>query len=157
MSNKLGYRGYVSSRTIRNVFTPQRVQNLVIRDYASRKQLNYLLSSTEFAMPGCYMMMEDLINECPKLEGIILFSAFLLPKVKKKRLRLYETIIENQCVLHSALEDMVLKTETDIDGYEDVIEVVNTLPLVPLNDVYQNFSPKMDQDDPFVKAIFDAI
>lgn len=157
MSNKPGYRGYVSSRTIRNVATPQRVQNLVIRDYASRKKINYLLSSTEFAMPGCYMMMEDLLKELPKLEGIILFSAFMLPKAKEKRLRIYEKIIENQCILHSALDDMVLRTDADIGGFEDVIEVVNTLPLVPLNDVYQHFSPKMDQDDPFVKAIFDSI
>ena len=59
--------------------------------------------------------------------------------------------------MHSALEEMVLKTEADIENYEDVIEVVNTLPQVPLNNVYQSFSLKMDGQDAFVKAFFDSL
>lgn len=157
MSEKVGYRGYVGSRPIRGASTPQRVQNLVIRDYAKRKGLSYLLSSTEFAMPGCYMMLEDLLNELPRLEGIILFSAFMLPQRKERRLRIYEKILANGCTLHSALEDMMLKAKADIENFEDVIEVVCTLPHVPLNDVYQTFCLKMDQEDIFVKAVFEAI
>lgn len=157
MNEKIGYRGYVSSRPIRGRSHPQRVQNLVIRDYAKRKGLSYLLSSTEFTMPGCYMMLEDVLNELPKLEGVIIFSSFMLPQRKERRFRIYERILTNKCALHSALEEIVLNAEADIENFEDVIEVVYTLPQVPLNDVYQTFSLKMDQEDPFVKAIFDAI
>lgn len=157
MTKQQGYRGYVSSRPIRAVSHPQRVQNLVIRDYANKKQLQYLLSSTEFAMPGCYMMLEDILAELPKLEGVILFSAFMLPKRKAKRLRIYDKIVASGCVLHSALEEMVLKTQADIEKFEDVIEVVNCLPDAPLNNVYQSFRLKMDPQDPFVKAFFEAL
>lgn len=157
MTKQQGYRGYVSSRPVRAVSHPQRVQNLVIRDYANKKQLHYLLSSTEFAMPGCYMMLEDILTELPKLEGVILFSAFMLPKRKARRLRIYEKLLASQCVLHSALEEMVLKTEADIEKFEDVIDVVNSLPDAPLNDVYQSFRIKMDPQDPFVKAFFAAL
>ena len=157
MSDQQGYRGYVSSRPVRGVSQPQRLQNLVIRDYSRRKQLDFLLSSTEFAMPGCYMMLEDVINELDKLQGIILYSAFMLPQRKQSRLRIYDKVLTHGCVLHSALEEMVLKTESDIANFEDVIEVVNTLPNVPLNDAYQSFSLKMDDKDDFVKAILDAI
>ena len=153
---KHGYRGYVSSRPVRSMCWPQRVQNLVIRDYAKRKQLNYLLSSTEFVMPGCYMMLQDAVNELPKLDGLILFSAFMLPQCKIRRLKIYEAILVNNCVLHAGLEEMVLKTEADIEHYENVIEVVNTLPQVPLNDAYKSFSLKMDEQDPFVDELFKA-
>lgn len=156
MSKQHGFRGYVSSRPVRDTTTPQRVQNLVIRDYAKKKQLPYLLSSTEFAMPGCYMMLEDIVSELPKLEGVILFSAFMLPQRKQRRLRIYQQILTNQCVLHAALEEMTLKTDADIASFEDVIEVVNTLPTVPLNDVYQTFRLKMDETDPFVAAFYKA-
>lgn len=157
MSNQKGYRGYVSSRPIRGTSWPQRVQNLVIRDYAKRKQLDYLLSSTEFAMPGCYMMLEDLIKSLSELEGVILFSAFMLPQKKQRRFRFYEQLLANDCVLHSGLEEMVLQSEADVDSYEDVIQVAQALPGVPLNDAYGSFSLKMDEQDPFVKALLDSI
>ena len=59
MSNRFGYRGYIASRPVRGLAQPQHVQNLVVRDYASRAKLPYLLSATEYAMPGCYMVLES--------------------------------------------------------------------------------------------------
>lgn len=157
MSNQKGYRGYVSSRPIRGTSWPQRVQNLVIRDYAKRKQLDYLLSSTEFAMPGCYMMLEDLIKDLSDLQGVILFSTFMLPQNKDRRARLYDSLLANGCVLHSALEEMVLKNQDDINSYEDVLQVVQALPQVPLSDAYQSFSLKMDEKVPFVAALLKSM
>lgn len=155
VSEKKGYRGYVSSRPVRGTSWPQRVQNLVIRDYAKRKQLDYLLSSTEFAMPGCYMMLEDLLNGLAESQGIILFSVFMLPQDKQRRLRVYDQILAKHCTLHSGLEEMVLRSTADIDDFEDVIEVVFALPQTPLNDAYKSFSVKMDEQEPFVRAILD--
>ena len=37
MSKNLGYRGYIFSKEIGGNFIPQRVQNLVIKDYANKK------------------------------------------------------------------------------------------------------------------------
>ena len=60
---------------------PQQVQNLVIRNYADRNRLTYLLSATEYAMPNCYMMLEKVIKELSGLEGVICYSLFMLPIV----------------------------------------------------------------------------
>jgi hypothetical protein len=57
-SNRKGYRGYVFSRSVDNHRVPQHIQNLVIRDYAARRKLHYLLSATEYAMPGCYLILD---------------------------------------------------------------------------------------------------
>ena len=157
MKNKSGYRGYVSSRAIRKMSYPQRLQNLAIREHAKRNGLTYLLSSTEFAMPGCYMMLDDLMTELESLEGIILFSLFMLPECRDKRLRIYDRVLSQHSVIHSALEDMVLSSHSDIDNFEDVIQVAKSLSQAPLNNVYQTFNLKMDEQDPFVKAIFKAL
>lgn len=143
MSKQLGYRGYISSRPIRGTSFPHRVQNLVVRDYANRKGFVYKLSATEYAMPGCYMMLSGVLEELVTLEGIILFSLFMLPKRQEKRLDIYHQIINQGTQLHAALEDMVLRQEDDINEFEDLIKVVNTLPNTPLEGYYSksNASP----------------
>src|SRR5882757_7640146 len=60
-----GYRGYVFSRSVDNHRVPQHIQNLVIRDYAARRKLHYLLSATEYAMPGCYLILEQVLADLP--------------------------------------------------------------------------------------------
>ena len=58
-----GFRGYIFSRSINNNFIPQRVQNLVIKDFASRKKLFFKLSSTEYIMENCFHMLKALVKE----------------------------------------------------------------------------------------------
>ena len=136
MSKRLGSRGYISSRPIRGTSFPHRVQNLVVRDYANRKGLVYKLSATEYAISGCYMMLSGLLEELVTLEGIILFSLFILPKRQEKRLNIYHQIITQGLQLHAALEDMILSQEDDINEFEDMIKVVNTLPYTPMEGYY---------------------
>ena len=48
MSKNLGYRGYINSKKIRDGFIPQRVQNLVIKDYAEKR--NFFLNLDEIIL-----------------------------------------------------------------------------------------------------------
>ena len=52
--NKYWCMGYISSREIDGNIIPQKVQNLVIRDYAERYNMNLLLSSTEYKMKNSF-------------------------------------------------------------------------------------------------------
>ena len=54
--NKNWYMGYISSREIDGSIIPQKVQNLVIRDYSERFNKNLLLSSTEYKMKNSFLM-----------------------------------------------------------------------------------------------------
>ena len=56
MPERSGHRGYIGARPLNGSRTPQHVQNIVIRDYAKRKNLQYLLSAVEHIMPGSYMI-----------------------------------------------------------------------------------------------------
>ncbi len=62
-SNKNWYMGYISSREIDNNIIPQKVQNLVIRDYAKRFGMNLILSSTEYKMKNSFLIFNSLIEK----------------------------------------------------------------------------------------------
>jgi sporadic carbohydrate cluster protein (TIGR04323 family) len=126
-----GYRGYIGSRPVRNTSFPQRLQNLVVRDYAARRGLRFLLSATEHCMPGSYMMLEDVLAELPKLEGIIAFSLFQLPQRKTRRLDVYRRVLAAGGTFHAAFEDLVLRGEGDVPRLEAMLDVNATLPLTP--------------------------
>jgi len=145
LSQKLGYRGYITSRPVRGMSYPHRVQNLVVRDYATRHNLDYKLSATEYAMPGCYMMFYDVLTELPQLEGIILFSLFMLPQKTKPRLEIYDRILGAGCELHAALEEMVLQEKSEIEDFETMIQVVLNLPKTPMGGYYhKSEDPKLN-------------
>jgi sporadic carbohydrate cluster protein (TIGR04323 family) len=123
MSNRQGYRGYIASRAVRGQVWPQGVQNLVIRDYAQRNGLTYLLSAVEYAMPGCYMNLETVLEEIDQIEGVLLFSLFMLPERAERRRAVYDRVLATGVSLHGALENLSLCEEGDIQRIEDIIAV----------------------------------
>jgi sporadic carbohydrate cluster protein (TIGR04323 family) len=154
-----GYRGYVASRAVRGSNFPQHVQNLVVRDYAARHGLHYLLSATEYAMPSCYLMLNAVIDELPKLEGVIFFSVFMLPRAKPRRLDIFDRFLAAGCELHAALENVALRRREDIAGLEDLLEVAFTLPLLPLAGRYEKDedSRQARARDPFWSSLEKAL
>jgi len=123
MSDRIGHRGYIASRPILGSRTPQHVQNLVIRDYAQRAGLMYKLSATEYAMPHCYIMLEQVLAELPTLRGIIAYTLFMLPERRERRLEVYRRVLDAGCSLHTAVEGLVLAGEADIGRIEDILSV----------------------------------
>ncbi len=120
-----GYRGYVFSRSVDSHRVPQHIQNLVIRDYASRRKLHYLLSSTEYAMPDCYLILEQVLGDLAALEGVILYTMFMLPSDPQQRQLMYRRLLAAGCSLHAAVEDFVLASEADIERWENLLQIAD--------------------------------
>lgn len=133
-SGRRGHRGYIGSRPYFGERAPQHVQNLVVRDYCQRNQYQYLLSVTEYAMPGCYMMLEEVLREASSLSGVVLFSLFMLPARADRRLRIYERLLDAGATLHGALEDLTVASTLDIQRTEDIWRIKQlTHTAVPLS------------------------
>lgn len=131
-----GFRGYIGSRPLLGHRTAQHVQNLVVRDYAQRHRLFFKLSATEYAMDHCYMMLDQVVAELPAAhEGIILYSMFMLPQRADRRHALYRRVVDAGCSLHAAAEDIRLATEADIQRWEDVLLIQETVSAIPYRDV----------------------
>ena len=117
---KSGWRGYVFSRAIAVLMIPQRVQNLVLRTYAEKSGIRYLLSATEYHMPGSHMMLESLYPEFRKLEGVLFYSLNMLPETKAGRRALYAALKKNGCGLRFALEELSASTAAEQRELEDI-------------------------------------
>ena len=113
-------RGYITSRPFFDNRVPQHVQNIVIRDYCQRRGFEYLLSATEYAMPACYMMLEDVLNELGQIDGLAMYSIFLLPHRQSRRLEMYRKVLAKGASLHGAVENIALHSEADIPLIEDI-------------------------------------
>jgi len=56
-------RGYIFSRPFMGERAPQHVQNIILRDYCSKRGYDFLLSVTEYAMPDSFMILESLLDD----------------------------------------------------------------------------------------------
>ena len=113
-------RGYIGSRPYFGDRAPQHVQNLVVRDYCNRIGGQYYLSATEYIMNGCYMMLEETLREFPNIDGIVLYSIYMLPKREERRRQVYDRIFAAGGSLHGAVENIALWSPSDISGVEDL-------------------------------------
>lgn len=118
MSERIGHRGYIGSRSYFGANPPQHVQNLVIRDFCSRNGFRFLLSATEYIMPSCYMILEDLMDEAPKLNGIVCYSIFMLPMRRQRRQDIVGRVLAHGATLHGAVENLHIRSDEDLAGLQ---------------------------------------
>ncbi len=124
-------RGYIFSRKFLDERVPQHVQNIVIRDYCKNNNLQYLLSSTEYILEDNHLMMQQLMNELNKIDGIVAYSLFQLPKNKQKREKIYQKILKNNKELHFAVEKLKITNKKDTSTIEQIWQIKLTLPQTP--------------------------
>jgi len=118
---KYGFRGYIGSRAYDGISTPQHIQNQVIRDFCKTHQQTFLLSATEYAIPGCYIMLNTVVAELPKLNGMVMYSITMMPKNAAFRQRIYKAVQANAASLHFALENISAHASADFTALEDHI------------------------------------
>jgi sporadic carbohydrate cluster protein (TIGR04323 family) len=118
MSRK--FRGYIFSREVPTGRVPQHIQNLVVRSYAERMGLHYLLSGVEYRMANSFLMLNQIAREFEEIDGIILYSMFLLPQDEHRRKQFYLKALENSCEIHAAVENLALKSHGDVERWEKI-------------------------------------
>lgn len=125
------FRGYVFSRPFMGERVPQAVQNLVIRDYCTKKGFEFLLSSTEYAMPACHLILEQSIETISAVDGIVMYSIFQLPEKKDYRTEVCSRVIDQNKTIHFAGEGISIANRADLDDLETLWMIKKTLPHCP--------------------------
>lgn len=120
MSERLRLRGYISSRSFQGERVPQSVQNLVVRHHCQRIGAQFLLSATEYAMPGCYLMLEQVLDELDSVDGVVAYSLFQMPADTGRRRMVFDRVMGAGRLLHFALEGMVVAEDSDVARTEDL-------------------------------------
>ena len=118
---------------------PQHVQNLVIRDYCKKNNLQYLLSATEYVMEDSYLIHEQVMNDLSDIDGVVAYSVFQLPKNTSSRQRVYKQILNQKKAYHFAVEGLSMSNESECERIEILWRVKQTLPLCYLMDDSMNY------------------
>lgn len=130
-ANRLGYRGYVSSRTFGGTYIPVPLQSLALRDYCARYKLLYKLHLNENMFPHSYMVLEGLVRNLDGLEGILMCSMFMLPERPERRQHIYAQVFRQGAEMRFVQEDVVVAKPADVEPVEEILSVYNTLPMCP--------------------------
>jgi sporadic carbohydrate cluster protein (TIGR04323 family) len=141
-TERVGYRGYVTSRPFGGLHIPVPVQALVLRDYCARNSYLYKLHANENVFPNSYMVLEGMINELDRYEGLLATSMFMMPKRSERRRRVYDAVLRHGASLHFVLEDMVVRKPSDIEPIEEILSIHNLLPEAPKTLLDQNSAPE---------------
>ena len=118
------FKGYISSRKLLDgSVNQQKVQNLVIRDYCSRKNLFFKLSAVEYSSKNSYLMLNLILKELKNLKGLIFYSLFMLPEDKKKRQKFFNQIFLKKSEIHFALEEIIINKKKDLNLIEKIFYI----------------------------------
>jgi len=107
---------------------PQHVQNIVIRDYCSKKDIHYLLSSTEYAMENSALILRQLVKDLKSIDGIVAYSIFQMPEDDDERHSIFNSILSLKKELHFAVEGLSLYDKETYNHIENIWKVKKTLP-----------------------------
>jgi sporadic carbohydrate cluster protein (TIGR04323 family) len=110
---------------------PQAVQNLVIRDYCKKKGFEFLLSSTEYAMQACHLILEKSIETISEVDGIAMYSIFQLPEKNDYRKDVCQRVIKLDKQIHFACEGLSLSSENEFEDLETLWMIKKTIPRCP--------------------------
>lgn len=130
-ADRLGYRGYVTSRPFGGLHIPVPVQALVLREYCARNGYVYKLHANENVFPNSYMVLEGMINELDRYEGLLATSMFMMPKRAERRRKIYDAILAQGASLHFVLENVAIRCHADVEPVEEILSIHDLLPAAP--------------------------
>lgn len=113
-------RGYNFSRDFMGERVPQHVQNIVIRDFCQKKNLNFLLSVSEYSMPNSFHILKDLMNNMSDIYGIVAYSLFQMPFNDVERRKIFNKILKKKKKIFFACENLEILKQEDIDRIENI-------------------------------------
>ena len=121
-------RGYIFSRSFLGERVPQHVQNIVIRDYCTKNNYQYLLSSTEYVFKNSSLMLNQVMRELNSIDGIISYSLFQLPESNEKREKILKKILKKKKEFHFAVEGIKFSKIEDLQKIENLWLIKKVLP-----------------------------
>ena len=131
------FRGYIFSRPFMEERVPQHVQNIVIRDYCSKKDIQYLLSATEYAMENSALALRQLVKDLPSIDGIVAYSIFQMPEDDDERQSIFNSALSLNKEIHFAVEGLSLYDNETYNHIENIWKVKKTLPHCNSSEIMQ--------------------
>jgi len=124
-------KGYIFSRSFMGERIPQHIQNIIIRDYCKKNELQYLLSTSEYNMNNSFLILNDLVTNLKGIDGIIAYSLFQLPYYQGERNKILKKIIKKKKFIMFASEKMKVSNLNELNHINSIWKIKKILPYCP--------------------------
>ena len=71
-------------------------------------------------MENCYLMLKSVLKNISSIDGIVFYSIFMLPNLKKDRLSIFKSVLKKKKIIRFALEEIELKNYSNIKDIENL-------------------------------------
>ena len=122
-------RGYIFSRPFMGSRVPQHIQNIVIKEYCANNGIQFLLSATEHTIPGCQMILDQVLDELSNTDGVVFYSIFQLPENDQKRGQLYTRMLKTKKIFHFVVERIQACSREDFTKIEQLWQLQKIVSL----------------------------
>ena len=130
-------KGYIFSRPFLTERVPQHVQNIVIKDFCTKNNLNFLLSATEYSMNNSSYILSELINDLDNMHGIVAYSIFQLPEENKKRKEFLRKILKKKKIIFFACENLKVTNNIEMKAIDTLWKIRKTMQKSKVNEIYK--------------------
>ncbi len=128
---RAGLQGYVTHQSCKGIRLPATVQNLVMRDYITRRGAQLRLSVGEYLFENCFIQLYSMLRKLDEIEGIVMCSLFMLPADPAKRRWIYDRFLESGAALHFVFEGLVVEDEDGVRQVEELLQMNAALDAAP--------------------------
>ena len=113
-------KGYIFSRPFLGERVPQHIQNIILRDYSKKQNINFLLSATEYQTAKSIYILKEILEKIKNYDGLLFYSFLQLPENTQDRINLFKSIIKNKKEIHFAVENLIAKNKKDFTNLEEL-------------------------------------
>ena len=78
-------------------------------------------------MKDCSMVLDQVIYDIKKVDGIVAYSIFQLPEKKEKRIKYLSKIIKLKKIFYGALENLEVRNKNDLLNIEEIWDIKKNL------------------------------
>ena len=137
------FAGYINLKNLNGVLYPSSIQNIMMKEYIQKKLKGiFYLSPTEVLQAKFPITLKTLVSKETKVHGIVMLSSFYLPSNYIVRKKIYEDVFKMKKSIHFILDELILKTNDDIEKIEEYLIFNNpffTNTKLKLNDIEKSF------------------
>lgn len=127
----INVKGYTTPRPFSGFQIPIPLQSLSIRRYCEDRGLVFNHHVVENISPKMYLVLERVVKEAHLYQAIAMCSVGLLPNDDKYRSTLLKRCLAVGVSVHFIFEHLVVSSETDIAGLNDLLSLTALSPQQP--------------------------
>lgn len=118
MKSNKNWKAYITSDSD----IPQRIQNMIIREYFEKNDIPFSLSATELNNSN-EIILKSISDNSHNYDSIVFYSTSTLNGNIENTINIFSNILKNKCSIHFAYDDLSISNNDDINKMEELLTI----------------------------------